>query len=116
VTGERRAGAKTCWTTIELGAELSSRSMSEPIVSPIDGQVAYEFEYLDDAAAMAAVEQAHAAQREWRHTSIAERASLCMKMLDAYEAQLDRHVRELTASRGPRRAARPEPCARASRL
>jgi acyl-CoA reductase-like NAD-dependent aldehyde dehydrogenase len=74
--------------------------MSEPIVSPIDGQVAYEFEYLDDATAMATVEQAHAAQREWRHTSIAERASLCMKMLDAYEAQLDRHLREITTMTG----------------
>jgi acyl-CoA reductase-like NAD-dependent aldehyde dehydrogenase len=74
--------------------------MSEPIVSPIDGQVAYEFEYLDHAAAMATVEQAHATQREWRHTSLPERASLCLKMLHAYEAQLERHVREITTMTG----------------
>lgn len=74
--------------------------MSEPIVSPIDGQVAYEFEYLDDDAAMAVVEQAHAAQARWRHTSLSERASLCLAMLDAYEAQLEQHVREITTMTG----------------
>jgi acyl-CoA reductase-like NAD-dependent aldehyde dehydrogenase len=74
--------------------------MSEPIISPIDGQVAYEFSYLDDAAAMAIVDRAHAAQQAWRHTSIPERASLCLKMLDAYEAQLEQHVREITTMTG----------------
>src|SRR5690349_4614471 len=74
--------------------------MPEPIVSPIDGQVAYEFEYLDDAAAMAIVDQAHSAQQAWRHTSMAERASLCRAMLDAYDSQLDRHVREITTMTG----------------
>src|SRR5690349_5487559 len=74
--------------------------MPEPIVSPIDGQVAYEFEYLDDVAAMRAVDRAHAAQQAWRHTSISERASLCRAMLDAYESQLDRHVREITTMTG----------------
>jgi acyl-CoA reductase-like NAD-dependent aldehyde dehydrogenase len=74
--------------------------MPEPIVSPIDGQVAYEFEYLDDATARATVEQAHAAQREWRRTSMSERAALCLKMLDVYESQLDRHVREITTMTG----------------
>ena len=74
--------------------------MPEPIVSPIDGQVAYEFEYLDDAAAMATVEQAHAVQAWWRHTNISERTSLCLAMLDAYEAQLDQYVREITTMTG----------------
>ena len=74
--------------------------MSEPIVSPIDGQVAYEFDYLDDAAAAATVEAAHAAQRDWKRTPIAERAKLCLAMLDAYEAKLDDYATEITRMMG----------------
>lgn len=74
--------------------------MPEPIVSPIDGRVAYEFEYLDDSAAAAAVEAARAAQRQWRRTPIAERAKLCLAMLDAFEAKLDEHARSLTTMMG----------------
>lgn len=74
--------------------------MSEPIVSPIDGQVAYEFDYLDDAAAAATVEAAHAAQRAWRETPIAERAKLCLAMIDAYEARLDDYAAEITRMMG----------------
>src|SRR5690606_34506778 len=51
--------------------------MPEPIVSPIDGQVAYEFEYLDEAVAVATVERARAAQRAWKRTELSERADLC---------------------------------------
>jgi acyl-CoA reductase-like NAD-dependent aldehyde dehydrogenase len=75
-------------------------AMPEPIVSPIDGQVAYEFEYLDDTAATAAVEQAHVAQVAWRSTSLDERARVCLKMLDAYEAKLDQYTREITTMMG----------------
>lgn len=74
--------------------------MPEPIVSPIDGQVAYEFEYLTDTAALSAVEQAHAAQRAWRDTSIETRAKLCLAMLDAYEQRLEANVREITTMTG----------------
>ncbi|PRQ04156.1 Succinate semialdehyde dehydrogenase Sad [Enhygromyxa salina] len=74
--------------------------MPEPIVSPIDGQVAYEFEYLDDAAAMAALDRAREAQREWRRSPIEDRAALCLRMLDAYEAKLDQHTREITTMMG----------------
>ncbi len=74
--------------------------MPEPIVSPIDGQVAYEFEYLDDAAALATVERAHAAQREWKRSSIAERGKLCLAMLDAFEQHADRYAREISTMMG----------------
>lgn len=74
--------------------------MSEPIVSPIDGQVAHEFEYLDDAAALATVERAHAAQRAWKRTDLGERVQLCRAMLDAYEAQADRYAREIATMMG----------------
>jgi acyl-CoA reductase-like NAD-dependent aldehyde dehydrogenase len=74
--------------------------MSEPIVSPIDGQVAFEFEYLDEAAAQATVERAHAAQREWRDSAMPDRVAACLKMLDAYEAKLDEHARAITKMMG----------------
>jgi acyl-CoA reductase-like NAD-dependent aldehyde dehydrogenase len=74
--------------------------MPEPIVSPITGQVAYEFEYLDEAAALAAVEQAHVAQRQWRTTSIEARGSLCLGMLAAFEANLEQYTREITTMMG----------------
>ncbi|KIG17136.1 Aldehyde dehydrogenase [Enhygromyxa salina] len=74
--------------------------MPEPIVSPIDGQVAYEFEYLDEGAAFAAVEQAHVAQKQWRSTSLDERARVCLDMLTAFEANLDQYTREITTMMG----------------
>src|SRR5690606_28027975 len=84
------------------GARRSSMlaAMSEPIVSPIDGQVAYEFDYLDDAAALATVEQARAAQRDWRRSSITERANLCLAMLTAYERHAERYAREISTMMG----------------
>ncbi len=74
--------------------------MPEPIVSPIDGQVAYTFEYLDEDAALATVERAHAAQRAWRQTPIPERAKLCLAMLDAFEQHAERYAREITTMMG----------------
>ncbi|MFO7564095.1 MAG: aldehyde dehydrogenase family protein [Enhygromyxa sp.] len=74
--------------------------MPEPIVSPIDGQVAHQFEYLDDAAALAVVERAHAVQREWRRSSIADRGRLCLAMLDAFERNADPYAREITTMMG----------------
>jgi acyl-CoA reductase-like NAD-dependent aldehyde dehydrogenase len=74
--------------------------MPAPIVSPIDGQVAYEFEYLDDAEALALVERAHAAQREWKRTTIAERSKLCLAMLEAFERHADTYAREISTMMG----------------
>lgn len=74
--------------------------MPEPIVSPIDGQVAYQFEYLDDAGALALVERAHAAQREWKRSDMAERARLCQAMLEVFEQNADRYAREITTMMG----------------
>lgn len=74
--------------------------MPESIVSPIDGQVAYQFEYLDQAAALASVERARAAQREWKRTPLAERGRLCLAMLDAFERNADRYAREITTMMG----------------
>jgi acyl-CoA reductase-like NAD-dependent aldehyde dehydrogenase len=74
--------------------------MPEPIVSPIDGQVAYQFEYLDEAAALAVVERAHAAQRQWKHTPIAERGRLCLAMLDAFERNAEQYAKEISTMMG----------------
>ncbi|HLT41023.1 MAG TPA: aldehyde dehydrogenase family protein [Enhygromyxa sp.] len=74
--------------------------MPEPIVSPIDGRVAHQFEYLDDAAAFAVVERAHAAQRDWQRTTLDERCKLCLAMLDAFERDADRYAREISTMMG----------------
>ncbi|MCA9685511.1 MAG: aldehyde dehydrogenase family protein, partial [Myxococcales bacterium] len=74
--------------------------MSEPIVSPIDGQVAHHFDYLELDAATAVVERAHAAQREWKHSSIADRVALCMKALEHFEAKGEQYAREITTMMG----------------
>ena len=74
--------------------------MPEPIVSPIDGQVAHEYELLELDAALAAVERAHAAQREWRRASIGERARMCLKMLDCFERSAEQNAREITTMMG----------------
>lgn len=75
-------------------------AMPESIVSPIDGQVAYEFDYLDDAAALVTVERAHTAQREWSRISIDERVRLCLAMLAAYERHAEDYAREISTMMG----------------
>jgi acyl-CoA reductase-like NAD-dependent aldehyde dehydrogenase len=74
--------------------------MPEPIVSPIDGQITHEFEYLDEPAAVAVIEQARAAQRELRRMSIDERGRACLAMLDAFEQHAETYALEITTMMG----------------
>ncbi|MEM6991209.1 MAG: aldehyde dehydrogenase family protein [Myxococcota bacterium] len=70
------------------------------IVSPIDGQIAYQYERLGLDAARAAVEEAAAAQQSFRATPLAERVALCRRMLHAYEAREDQYAEQITRMMG----------------
>lgn len=74
--------------------------MSESIVSPIDGQIAFTFDHLELADARAAIERAHATQREHARTSVAERAALCMRAMDAFAAKAEEHAAAITQMMG----------------
>lgn len=69
-------------------------------ISPVDGSVYVERELADPAQVEAALERAAAAQRAWRETSLAERARLCSKMVDAFVARRDELALELTWQMG----------------
>lgn len=70
------------------------------IVSPIDGRVAFTYQDLSFEQAEKLLAKAEAAQREFKKTSIEERAALCLKMLDAYKARLDENASEITRMMG----------------
>lgn len=74
--------------------------MPESIVSPIDGQVAFQFDYLDFGSARATIERARAAQRAWKHTSIADRVALCLRAMDAFDAKANEHIEQITRMMG----------------
>lgn len=69
-------------------------------ISPVDGSVYVEREQADPSRVEAALERAVAAQREWRETSIAERARLCSRMVDTFVARRDELAEELTWQMG----------------
>lgn len=70
------------------------------ITSPIDGKPAFTFALLDDDAVATRLERAAAAQRAWRESAVAERAALCLGMLDAYRARLDENAEAITRMMG----------------
>lgn len=70
------------------------------IISPIDAQVAYAFEYLDPDVARAAITKARKAQEAWARSSMPQRVTLCRAFLDAYAAKLDDHALEITRMMG----------------
>ncbi|PMR70320.1 aldehyde dehydrogenase family protein [Halomonas heilongjiangensis] len=69
-------------------------------ISPVDGSVYVEREQADAARVEAALARAVAAQREWRETSLAERARYCSRMVDAFVARRDQLAEELTWQMG----------------
>ncbi|MDI5933201.1 aldehyde dehydrogenase family protein [Halomonas kalidii] len=69
-------------------------------ISPVDGSVYVEREQADPARVEAALARAVAAQREWRETSLAERARSCARMVDAFVAKRDALAEELTWQMG----------------
>ena len=70
------------------------------ILSPIDGSIVAERMPIADAPLAAAIGAARAAQRDWRKTSIAERAKLCLAAVDAMLAMQDSIVPELAMQMG----------------
>lgn len=69
-------------------------------ISPIDSSVYVERELAEDAAVGAALEAARRAQREWREVSVAERARLLDKAIDAFVSQKDAIADEITRQMG----------------
>jgi acyl-CoA reductase-like NAD-dependent aldehyde dehydrogenase len=70
------------------------------IISPIDGQLAYHFDFLSPEQVSARVELSGSASRAWRDSSIEDRIALCRGMLVAYSGQLDRNAEEITRMMG----------------
>ena len=70
------------------------------IVSPIDGRVAYSFEQLDEGAALHRLARAEEVQRDWRQTSLSERITVCLGMLDAYAKNVERYSEQITRMMG----------------
>jgi len=70
------------------------------ILSPIDGSIVAERTAITDSALAAAMGAARAAQRDWRKTSIAERAKSCLAAVDAMLAMQEAIVPELAKQMG----------------
>ncbi|WP_104203971.1 aldehyde dehydrogenase family protein [Billgrantia saliphila] len=69
-------------------------------ISPVDGSVYVEREQADPGRVEATLARAVAAQREWRETSLDERARVCSAMVDVFVAWRDELARELTWQMG----------------
>ncbi len=70
------------------------------IISPVDGSVYAEREYLGATDLHRALEQAGSAQRAWRTTTIEDRATLCLGVVDAMLAMESEIVPELAWQMG----------------
>jgi acyl-CoA reductase-like NAD-dependent aldehyde dehydrogenase len=69
-------------------------------ISPVDGSVYVERPHARDGEIEAALERAKAAQRDWKHTSIAERAAICTRFVDHFIARTDELIPELAWQMG----------------
>lgn len=74
--------------------------MSTKIISPVDGSVVAERHPIPDRELATAVADAVAAQRAWRSTPIAERASICSAAVAAMNAMTDQVSTELAWQMG----------------
>jgi acyl-CoA reductase-like NAD-dependent aldehyde dehydrogenase len=70
------------------------------IISPVDGSVAYSFEHLEYEAALAAIDRAEQAQREWARVPVADRVAAVRRMLDAYAGHADTYAEQITRMMG----------------
>jgi acyl-CoA reductase-like NAD-dependent aldehyde dehydrogenase len=69
---------------------------TQQTISPVDGSVYAVRELANGAQIEAALASAHAAQRGWRQTSLAERAAACTALVDALVAETAQVAQELT--------------------
>lgn len=69
-------------------------------ISPIDGSIYVELELDTPAIIDEALDSARVAQREWRNTSVQDRAAILSKFCDVFESQRDEIATELTWQMG----------------
>ncbi|MEM6319925.1 MAG: aldehyde dehydrogenase family protein [Bacteroidota bacterium] len=69
-------------------------------ISPIDGSVYLEKSFADNTEIEEALAFAKAAQKNWRQTSIADRAAVCRKVVEYFVANADEMALELTHQMG----------------
>jgi len=76
------------------------QKMIQKTISPIDGSVYVERELANAAAVEAALENAIAAQKEWKKTTLAEREAICRKAVEYFLNNADEIGLELTWQMG----------------
>lgn len=70
------------------------------IISPVDGSVYAERPYASELSIKETLSKASSAQGVWKKTSVAERAAICSKAVDAFVADKDRIGTELAWQMG----------------
>jgi acyl-CoA reductase-like NAD-dependent aldehyde dehydrogenase len=75
-------------------------SAVQKTITPIDNSVYVERPYNTAAEVQAVLSAAQKAQRDWRNTSIAERAKVLSKAIDIFLTKKDQHAEEITRQMG----------------
>lgn len=70
------------------------------IVSPIDDQVAYSYNELDEFEALARLDRAEEAQRDWKAVPLARRIQVCRDMLARYAEFEEQYAEQITRMMG----------------
>ena len=65
-------------------------------ISPIDGSIYAEYELASEQAVEAALQRAADAQRDWKRVPVAERATICRRMVGLMVGRADQLATELT--------------------
>jgi acyl-CoA reductase-like NAD-dependent aldehyde dehydrogenase len=73
---------------------------TQQIISPIDGSLVAERATIAPSQLEAVLQRASAAQREWRHVPLAERAAICERMVEYKLDHVDDLAQELTRQMG----------------
>ncbi len=79
---------------------MSAQNRTQEILSPIDGQVAFRFDFLDEVQAHAAIERAELAQRNWAVQTVADRVAVVRRFLEGYARDLDANAEAITRMMG----------------
>lgn len=75
-------------------------SRIQQTISPVDGSVFVERELATPRQIETTLQSAVDAQRAWKHTSLAERAEICFRMVDYLVSKIDEVAPELTWQMG----------------
>jgi acyl-CoA reductase-like NAD-dependent aldehyde dehydrogenase len=71
-------------------------SVVQQTISPIDGSIYAEYELASEQAVEAALQRAADAQRDWKRVPVAERATICSRMVALMVERADQLATELT--------------------